>query len=88
MQYSKGFLVTQAPGLPGEKLPILLKEIYGITKANVTQLTGYDDLNFKLDDCEFDGRNEELVKRGETTFILKFTNPTEAKYPELLGKLL
>uniref|UniRef100_A0A914CEK4 Hydroxylysine kinase n=1 Tax=Acrobeloides nanus TaxID=290746 RepID=A0A914CEK4_9BILA len=79
-----GFAITQAPAISETRMWELLKEVYGICNAKVVQLTGYDDLNFKLENCEFDGRNEALSHRGESRFILKFTNPTEARFPELL----
>ena len=66
----------RVPRLPVDS-PILreiLEDLYGIKLAvNPTLLTGYDDLNFKL---QFDGR----------IFTLKFTNYWEARfYPKLCG---
>jgi hypothetical protein len=74
--------VTQAPLISNEKVLELLLQNFGIKSASITPLSGYDDLNFRLENVTY--LNDE--KYGQT-LICKFTNPIEARYPDLLGRL-
>ncbi|KAH7699195.1 Aminoglycoside phosphotransferase [Aphelenchoides avenae] len=78
-RYSIDF-VTQAPLVPELRLREIVLERYGITEANFTPLTGYDDLNFKLDQCQInDSKNPALAKRQNESFVLKISNPVESR---------
>uniref|UniRef100_A0A183BJJ4 Hydroxylysine kinase n=1 Tax=Globodera pallida TaxID=36090 RepID=A0A183BJJ4_GLOPA len=56
----------------------LCRTLYGVQSAECTDLTGYDDLNFKLSKCVVKG------KKVEDAFTFKFVNRWEEKfYPEL-----
>ncbi|KAL3122501.1 hypothetical protein niasHT_003037 [Heterodera trifolii] len=58
----------------------LCASFYGIQSAEISELTGYDDINFKLSKCAF--LNGNLCQTQLLT--LKFVNHWEAKfYPEL-----
>lgn len=84
--YSIDF-VSQAPLVAEEKLRDIILSLYGITEAKFAPLTGYDDLNFKLDECTVDPvRNQALSQRREGTFVLKITGFVEARNLELIGK--
>jgi ATP-dependent exoDNAse (exonuclease V) alpha subunit len=76
--------ITQAPLIPTTKALELVRENYGIRSATITQLSGYDDLNFLLEDIVFD--DNEDSKKYSQRLICKFTNPIEARLPGLLGK--
>uniref|UniRef100_A0A914YXS6 Hydroxylysine kinase n=1 Tax=Panagrolaimus superbus TaxID=310955 RepID=A0A914YXS6_9BILA len=77
--------ITQTPLIEETKLLSILKDIYGIDKCVVHKLTGYDDLNFRIENVSFNSAaNLELTKRSEKIFIVKFTNPLEASNPLLL----
>uniref|UniRef100_A0A914QUW0 Hydroxylysine kinase n=1 Tax=Panagrolaimus davidi TaxID=227884 RepID=A0A914QUW0_9BILA len=77
--------ITQTPLIEESKLGTILKDIYGISDCTIHKLTGYDDLNFKIENVSFNSNaNIKLIKRNETTFIVKFTNPLEASNPLLL----
>uniref|UniRef100_A0A914HPE7 Uncharacterized protein n=1 Tax=Globodera rostochiensis TaxID=31243 RepID=A0A914HPE7_GLORO len=56
----------------------LCRKSYGVQSAECTDLTGYDDLNFKLSKCVVNGT------KVEDAFTFKFVNRWEEKfYPEL-----
>ncbi|KAI6179141.1 KA1 domain-containing protein [Aphelenchoides besseyi] len=74
--------VMQAPLIDDDRLQLLLKEHFGIKYAKTEQLTGYDDLNFLLNDVEFDDPSYE--KKFGRKFVCKFSNPFEARNPELM----
>uniref|UniRef100_A0AC34RKJ1 Aminoglycoside phosphotransferase domain-containing protein n=1 Tax=Panagrolaimus sp. JU765 TaxID=591449 RepID=A0AC34RKJ1_9BILA len=77
--------ITQTPLIELDRLRDFLKQIYGIDDCQITKLTGYDDLNFRIDDVKFNqNAHSELVQRNETTFIVKFTNPLENSNSYLL----
>ena len=77
--------ITQTPLIEDDRLREILKSVFGIAGCKIFKLTGYDDLNFRIEDVVFDSSaNQALAKRGEKTFILKFTNPLESGNSQLL----
>ena len=76
--------VTQLPLMAESRVKVLLLEHFGVVSATLTPLTGYDDLNFRLDDAEFD--DAERMSRFGRRFVCKFSNPLEARRPQLMGK--
>ncbi|KAI6196458.1 hypothetical protein M3Y94_01112400 [Aphelenchoides besseyi] len=74
--------VMQAPLIDDGHLLLLLKEHFGIKYAKTEQLTGYDDLNFLLNDVKFEDPSYE--KKFGRKFVCKFSNPFEARNPELM----
>jgi hypothetical protein len=77
--------VTQAPLLTKEKTLELLRDNFGIKSALITSLTGYDDLNFLLEQIIYSNNDEENAKKYGRKLVCKFTNPVEARFPGLLG---
>uniref|UniRef100_A0A915EQP3 Aminoglycoside phosphotransferase domain-containing protein n=1 Tax=Ditylenchus dipsaci TaxID=166011 RepID=A0A915EQP3_9BILA len=80
--YTKDF-ITQAPVIHDENyLRAILLQEYGITNCKIQSLTGYDDLNFSLENCQVDlqahRKLQEFIARDQNKFVLKFTNPVEA----------
>uniref|UniRef100_A0A7E4VHF2 Hydroxylysine kinase n=1 Tax=Panagrellus redivivus TaxID=6233 RepID=A0A7E4VHF2_PANRE len=74
--------VTQTPVISAERLKPILKTVYGVEDCKVFQLTGYDDLNFRIEDVVFDERAHPNIK-NDIVFIVKFTNPLESANPYL-----
>ncbi|KAI6184564.1 KA1 domain-containing protein [Aphelenchoides bicaudatus] len=75
-------LIVQAPLIPIEKVLLLLREHFGIQFADITQLSGYDDLNFLLENIVY-----EDVEKTDTfgcKLIAKFTNQVETLTDGLL----
>ena len=77
--------ITQTPTIEASKLKLILNDVYGITECEVYKLTGYDDLNFRIESVQFSqNAHPDLIKRREDRFIVKFTNPLENSNPYLL----
>uniref|UniRef100_A0A1I7SCK1 APH domain-containing protein n=1 Tax=Bursaphelenchus xylophilus TaxID=6326 RepID=A0A1I7SCK1_BURXY len=72
--------VTQAPVISTKRLLQILEAVYGIKSAKCTKLTGYDDLNFLLEDVRY----KDDVSAGRK-LICKFSNPIEASLPDLMS---
>lgn len=64
--------ITQAPSVEPYYIHNLLSSCYGIRKAEMEPLTGYEDCNFLLS-------NIAWQTNGPSRAILKVTNPLEAK---------
>ncbi|KAE9548748.1 hypothetical protein FO519_008039 [Halicephalobus sp. NKZ332] len=77
--------ITQTPTIEIPLLKKILEEVYGIIECEVLKLTGYDDLNFKIEKVKFSkNAHPDLVKRDKDIFIVKFMNPIENSNPYLL----
>ena len=77
--------ITQTPTVDTPNLKKILKDVYGISECEVHKLTGYDDLNFRIEKVEFsEHAHPDLVKRNENMFIVKFMNPLENSNPYML----
>lgn len=73
-----------------------------VQSLSITPLVGYDDLNFAVEVVEAkrgapslsggaptqtnSGVDNGAERRRDGRFVLKFTNPIEARVPEVLGK--
>ncbi|GMS86615.1 hypothetical protein PENTCL1PPCAC_8790 [Pristionchus entomophagus] len=66
--------VTQSPVVSERTLRFILRNEYGIITGIVHQLTGYEDCNFRLSECQW-----ETGVEGPEEVIVKITNPIEAK---------
>ena len=80
--FSDDFLM-QVPSIDLTRILQLLNEHFGVRVAQLTPLSGYDDLNFLLDNVEFE--NEERAERYGHRFVCKFSNAFEARTPKVIG---
>ncbi|KAI1702537.1 phosphotransferase enzyme family domain-containing protein [Ditylenchus destructor] len=82
--------VTQAPLIESDgHLRSLLNKEFGIVYCTIRQLSGYDDLNFLLSECELGESANALLKNSagmskRHKFVLKFSNPVEARSSGLI----
>lgn len=82
--YFPADIITQAPLIPKEDALKILREVFGIQSADISLLSGYDDLNFLLENVVYT-QEENAMKYGRK-LVCKFTNPIEARFPELIGR--
>ena len=80
--FSDDFLM-QVPSIDPTRVLQLLNEHFGVRVAQLTPLSGYDDLNFLLDNVEFE--NEERAECYGHRFVCKFSNAFEARNPKIIG---
>lgn len=86
--------ISQTPDFTDDELQIILKCEFGILKVKITRLTGYDDLNFRLEDFEFADENcflrQQLINiygsLKAAKSIIKFSCPIEARVLNLMSK--
>jgi len=80
--------ITQAPVIGEDRVREVLQSEFGLDAATgsvkITQLTGYDDLNFLVEVVEMSGSQSSSVPVGK--YVLKFTSPIEAAIPGLIGE--
>lgn len=78
--------VTQAPLIGTEKVLQLLNTNFGIKPTSVLLLSGYDDLNWLLEDVIYSENDDEKASKYGRKLVCKFTNPLETRHSGLLGK--
>ncbi|KHN81060.1 Hydroxylysine kinase [Toxocara canis] len=72
--------VTQAPVASSETIQRIVRELYSIEQCEIVRQTGYEDMNFCLQNIITP--RDELRKQSK--FILKITNPIEARNYDLM----
>ncbi|CAJ0945483.1 unnamed protein product, partial [Mesorhabditis belari] len=71
---------TQSPLVSDEEIRSIIRDEYGIVKAKITHLTGYEDCNMRLEEIEYDEKITKTMKEKPKEAIVKVTNPIEARY--------
>ena len=83
LNFDDADFIIQLPPVDESRVNQLLGDHFGIRAAQLTALTGYDDLNFLVDNAEF--ADDTRTQRYGRRFVCKFSNRNEARYPLIVG---